>query len=186
MPRCSLMLALQASEVLRLSDKSAFSVSIGKRVLASEFVEGAKIPVYSANVFEPFGFVDELLPSLTDFSVDSVLWGIDGDWQVNTIKAGQAFYPTDHCGVLRVKNGVVEPLYLAWALNEESKRVGFSRNYRASIDRIESLSLRFPPLAVQRALVDKAAELESRIARGKEKAAACAQRKQALLDERLG
>ena len=64
--------------------------------------------------------------------------------------------------------------------------MGFSRNYRASIDRIESLSLRFPPLAVQRTLVEQAGELEGRIAWGKEEAAACAQRKQALLDERLG
>jgi hypothetical protein len=56
-------------------------MSIGKRIVNTQLILGGKIPVYSANVFELFGHINELL--ITDFSVPSVLWGIDGDWQVN-------------------------------------------------------------------------------------------------------
>lgn len=63
----------------------AFTVSLGNRVVADEqLVENGTIPVYSANVFEPFGFIDK--NNITDFSCDSVIWGIDGDWMVNVIK----------------------------------------------------------------------------------------------------
>ena len=54
-------------------------------------------------------------------------------------------------------------------------------------DKTQTMSypIPLPPLAVQRELVDKAAELEGRIARGKDKAAACVKRKQEVLEERL-
>jgi restriction endonuclease S subunit len=65
-----------ANETLRLSDTDIFDISIGKRVLSDE-VTAKGIPVFSANVFEPFGLIDTYL--ITDFSVSSVLWGIDGD-----------------------------------------------------------------------------------------------------------
>ena len=102
-----------ATNQISLNSKE-FEISIGKRVLAKEIKENAKIPIYSANVFEPFGYIDELL--IKDFSKASVLWGIDGDWQVNTIDANIPFYPTDHCGVLRVKNGIINEKLLAYAL----------------------------------------------------------------------
>ena len=41
--------------------------------------------------------------NMKDYSRPSVIWGIDGDWMVNIIPAGVPFYPTDHCGVLRIK-----------------------------------------------------------------------------------
>lgn len=62
---------------LSLSDTEKFSVAIGKRVLDKELASNGTIPVYSANVTAPFGFIDKLL--ITDFSAPSVLWGIDGD-----------------------------------------------------------------------------------------------------------
>ena len=55
----------KADKIVRLSDENIFQVSIGKRVLKNEFVENGKIPVYSANVIEPFGSIDKLL---IDFS----------------------------------------------------------------------------------------------------------------------
>ena len=120
------------------------------------------MPVYSANVLEPFGYVDELL--ITDFSLDSVLWGIDGDWLVNFMPKGNQFYPTDHCGVLRCKTGEVNPKYLAHILEIEGKKRGFSRNYRASINRIKGITFNVPDITKQNEVVAKVEEVEAKIA----------------------
>lgn len=122
---------------------SLFDLQLGDRVVADEqLVEGGKIPVYSANVYEPFGFIDSEI--LEDYSRDSIIWGIDGDWMVTTIDKNIPFYPTDHCGVLRTDEKRVNPKYLAMALEVEGKLEKFSRNNRASIQRIKSLSVRLP------------------------------------------
>lgn len=102
---------------LSLSDTEKFSVAIGKRVLDKELVSDGSIPVYSANVAAPFGFIDKLL--ITDFSAPSVLWGIDGDWMTSYLPSDMPFYPTDHCGVLRCKTSEVNPRYLAHLLEVE-------------------------------------------------------------------
>ena len=57
--------------ILRLSDRELFEISIGRRVLNTEVNPAFDIPVYSANVFEPFGMIDKLL--IKDFSKDSVV-----------------------------------------------------------------------------------------------------------------
>jgi len=44
----------KADMTFRLSDHDIFDVSIGQRVLKNEFVPDGEIPVYSANVMEPF------------------------------------------------------------------------------------------------------------------------------------
>lgn len=120
------------------------------------------VPVYSANVIEPFGYINELL--ITDFSVPSVLWGIDGDWMTNYIPADSEFYPTDHCGVLRCKTSEVNPRYLVHILELEGKKMGFSRSYRASIDRVQGIAFTAPDRAVQDATIAKIEEIESLIA----------------------
>ncbi|MBP5779321.1 MAG: restriction endonuclease subunit S, partial [Campylobacter sp.] len=144
-----------------------FEVSIGKRVVEKDMNENAKFPVYSANVFEPFGYIDNLL--FDDFSKTSVLWGIDGDWQVNTIKPDIPFYPTDHCGVLRVKNGIIKEILLAHALKKQGEKVEFSRAKRASIDRIKSIKIPLPPLEVQEKIVAEFEKIENEISIRKEK-----------------
>ena len=119
-------------------------------------------PVYSANVFRPFGYIDKLL--ITEFHVPSVLWGIDGDWQVNYIPENEPFYPTDHCGVLRVKNEEkIHPRYLAWALNKAGTSRGFTRSLRASIDRIKKLRIDLPDPKSQKKVVDEVFKLEQQI-----------------------
>lgn len=130
------------SGYIALNNTNEFELSIGKRVISKEMNDNYSIPVYSANVFEPFGFIDKLL--ITDFSQASVLWGIDGDWQVNTIDANIPFYPTDHCGVLRVKNGIIHEKLLAYALNLEGVKNEFSRAKRASLDRISDIKIPLP------------------------------------------
>jgi len=149
-----------ANKNIRLSN-DIFDISIGKRVLKREFKVDGKIPVYSANVFEPFGMIDKLI--IEDFSVPSVLWGIDGDWQVNYIPANTQFYPTDHCGVLRVKNNYLNEKYLAYILNKEGVEQKFSRNYRASIDRVSNIRIPIPPLSIQEQIVAEIEKLEIQI-----------------------
>lgn len=150
-----------ANKTFRLSDNNIFDVSIGKRVLKNEFVENGKIPVYSANVIEPFGNIDKLL--IEDFSKPSVLWGIDGDWMVNYMPEDISFYPTDHCGVLRVKDDSVNEKYLAFILEKEGKAFGFSRTNRASIDRIQGIKITVPTPTEQKKVIDQIIKLEQRI-----------------------
>ena len=146
---------------LTLSDKDSFAISIGKRVLNSELVADGTIPVFSANVFEPFGFIDKLL--IKDFSIDSVLWGIDGDWMVNFYPKNNQFYPTDHCGVLRVLTDKVHPRYMARILEIEGQKMKFSRSYRASIDRVEGISFNVPDYDTQKKAMDQVIEMEAKI-----------------------
>jgi len=142
-------------------NSSKFSISIGNRVLATELVQDGKYPVYSANVFEPFGRIDKL--NLQDFSKPSVIWGIDGDWMVNCISANQPFYPTDHCGVLRVNSDDILPEYLAVALDIEGQYEKFSRSNRASTERIANLTIPIPPLKLQKEIVAEYNKINSEI-----------------------
>lgn len=172
-----------ANDIYKLSNKDIFDISIGRRILSTEISETFDIPVYSANVFEPFGKINKLL--IKDFNIPSVIWGIDGDWQVNVIPKNQLFYPTDHCGVLRIKNNQIEPKYVAYVLEKEGKKEGFKRSYRASIDRIEAMTLKLPPLAKQQEIVSKITALESKITDAKKVMEECPSKKQAILDKWL-
>ena len=66
-----------------------------------------------------------------------------------------AFYPTDHCGVLRVLDPEIEPYYIALALEEVGKHYGFSRSFRASTERISTVQLPLPPKVIQDQLVSE-------------------------------
>lgn len=173
----------KASTVMKLSDNRVFDVSIGRRVLNTEVNPNFSIPVYSANVFEPFGMINKLL--IEDFSQDSVLWGIDGDWMTNVIPANKPFYPTDHCGVLRIKTNDILPKYMAHLLEEEGKKAGFKRSYRASIDRIESLSVQVAPIEEQRKAISEIETYEQKISEAKAVMAGCAERKKSILEKWL-
>ena len=144
-----------------LADSEKFSVNIGKRVLDKELVYNGKIPVYSANVVEPFGYIDKLL--ITDFSVPSVLWGIDGDWMTSYVPSDFEFYPTDHCGVLRCKTSEVNPRYLTHILEREGQKMGFSRSFRASCDRVKGITFSVPPRQKQDEVVSQVEALEKQI-----------------------
>ena len=137
-----------------------------------ELVSNGKIPVYSANVTAPFGFIDKLL--ITDFSVPSVLWGIDGDWMTSYLPSDMPFYPTDHCGVLRCKTSEVNPRYLAHLLEVEGGKMGFSRSYRASIDRVQGITFTVPDISIQNNAMSEVAELYAK--RAKELEAIVAER----------
>lgn len=138
-----------------------FKLSIGKRVLNNELLENGQIPVYSANVLEVFGFVNKEI--LQDYDNDSVLWGIDGDWMVGFIPKNKKFYPTDHCGVLRVDDTKINAKYISFILNEAGKKQGFSRKLRASIDRIKALRVKLPSLEFQDQIADTTDKIEKKI-----------------------
>lgn len=142
------------------------------------------LPVYSANVFDPFGYIGSDI--VEDFSSPSVIWGIDGDWMTNTLPSGYKFYPTDHCGVIRLKReGIIEYKYLSWKLYQEGKKVRFSRTYRASIDRISQISLSLPPYARQKETAAQVEVLESRIAELEKRLAEIEGTKQKILAKYL-
>ena len=139
--------------LLRLNDPTKFELRIGRRVLSSEINEQGLYPVYSANVNSVFGYIDHLL--FDDFDKPSVLWGIDGDWMVAYLNKDIAFYPTDHCGVLRVLDSEIDSYYVALALEEVGKHYGFTRAYRASTERISAVQLPFPPKDIQDIIVSE-------------------------------
>jgi hypothetical protein len=118
-----------------LDNNNFFDLSIGKRVLVSEHSQ-LGVPVYSANVIEPFGRVAE--SNLTDFTRPSLLWGIDGNFDWNFIPKGQQFATTDHCGRLQILNDDLDPEYVFWYLKLNRARYGFDRVFRASLGNMKA------------------------------------------------
>ena len=100
---------------------------------------------------------------IKDFSMSSVLWGIDGDWMTNYISENIEFYPTDHCGVLRCKTNEIHPKYLAHVLDVEGAKLGFSRSYRASIDRVQGITFEVPDYQKQVDVVSEVEKIETKI-----------------------
>ena len=174
----------QAGRVMSLGDDKKFSLAIGKRVVDSQLSKNGTVPVMSANVFEPMGMIDDEL--LSDYSEDSVLWGIDGDWMVNVVKAGKKFYPTDHCGVLRVKTSELLPFVAARLLERAGRAAGFKRSNRASIERIAALQISVPPLGEQEVVVGKVEKLEAAIASAERQLSAASSSKASILARILG
>lgn len=152
--------AKEGMTLYKLNGKE-FDIFIGNRVLSHEIIENGKYPVYSANVFEEFGRVDK--QNIMDFSMSSVIWGIDGEWMVNCIPANVPFYPTDHCGVIRVKNSEILPEYLAIALEVEGAYEKFSRSNRASITRIKNLILQIPGKEQQKKVLKEIYSIDNQI-----------------------
>ena len=156
----------QASNAYRLSDSDKFYTAIGKRVLSNEIQDTYApdlIPVYSANVLKPFGYINQEI--FEDYDLASVLWGIDGDWMVNYLPAHQSFFPTDHCGVIRVYTDKVNPKYLAKLLDKAGEAERFSRHHRASTERVSNLTLSFPDIDTQNQVCKEIEQMESKIAK---------------------
>lgn len=169
---------------IKLGDTDVFALNIGKRVLAGDMNPQGALPVYSANVFEPFGKIDKRL--LSAFDQASVVWGIDGDWMVNVFPKGFEFYPTDHCGFIRLKkDNVILEKYLCFALEQEGKEIGFSRTKRASIDRIAGISIPLPDFKDQQRIIAEVDKLEQQIEKAQSAITQSEQQKQAILDKYL-
>ena len=175
----------QSNQSYRLSNGDNFDVSIGKRVLKKEILDDSSlgIPIYSANVFEPFGFIEKEI--FSDFKIGSILWGIDGDWMVNYLPENQHFYPTDHCGVIRIKSSELNSKYVAWALNKVGRENRFSRSNRASTARIKGLSISAPSIEIQNDVTKQVEALEAKIEDAKKVIIESTERKEAILNKQL-
>ncbi len=128
-----------------LGDSSLFNIDIGRRITKKELHNKSKgkYPIYSANLLnENFGWTDNLLPM--DFSLDYVLWVIDGIWMTRYIPSNTYFFPTDHCGFLTCKNKKINLKYIAIKLYDIGLQQGFSHSYRASKDNIRNLNISIP------------------------------------------
>ena len=116
---------------ISLNDPSYFEVSIGERVKREQVYDSdGDIPIYSANVFKPLGFLNH--SNLDDFDHDYVLWGIDGNFDFNVKRKGDVFGTTDHCGTIKILDGDVLPEYLTYQLELKKYELGFDRTLRAS------------------------------------------------------
>lgn len=122
---------------ISLDNKKYFDIFIGKRVLKSEvFNSKGDIPVYSANVFEPFGFLEK--SNIEDFSHNYLLWGIDGKFEFNIIKKNTKFATTDHCGCIKILDDNILPEYLLFELELQSHILGFDRTLRPSLTNMKN------------------------------------------------
>ena len=147
----------------KLSDRELFDTTIGDRVLTTDLKEqnDKTIPVYSANVKEIFGYTDQR--NITDFSKDSILWGIDGDWMTSVVEKNKPFYPTDHCGVLHTSSADINSWYLAIALEVAGTYEKFSRTNRASTERVNQLKIQVPDIKKQEIIVKDIRNIDQKI-----------------------
>lgn len=148
-----------------LKDKEYFSLSIGNRVLKKDIFDTG-IPVYSANVTKPFGYIKK--SNIKDFSKPALLWGIDGIFDWNYIPEGNVFAATDHCGTLYVEHPDLLPKYVYYALKASKDQYGFDRTYRASLSNLKNaVSIEVPvkkdgsfDIKAQQRIADKYEKME--------------------------
>lgn len=136
-------LATNEKKTVSLSDEQLFTLSLGKRLLKKDFVTAkGDIPVYSANVFEPFVYTDK--SNISDFSKAYVLWGIDGEFSFNVMEKGTVFASTDHCGTIKILDDQIDPYYLAYIMEETRHKYGFDRGLRASLTNMKAFDIDIP------------------------------------------
>jgi type I restriction-modification system DNA methylase subunit len=124
--------AMQAGKPVALGDEALFRLFIGKRVLRKDVTaDTSKVPVYSANVFEPMGYRDG--SNIEDFEHPSILWGIDGNFAFSLIPPGTPFASTDHCGVIQILTPDLLPDFLLYAMYVRRFEESFDRSFRASL-----------------------------------------------------
>lgn len=136
-------LASTDKKQVSLADKNLFTLSLGKRLLKKDFITAkGDIPVYSANVFEPFVYTDQ--SNITDFDKAYVLWGIDGEFSFNVMDKGKVFASTDHCGTIKILDDQIDPYYLAYVMEETRHKYGFDRGLRASLTNMKAFNIDIP------------------------------------------
>ncbi len=134
---------LSRSVQVNLGDSRLFELSIGNRVLKKDYViPKGEIPVYSANVYEPFVYSE--ISNITDTSAPYVIWGIDGVFAFNVMPAGRVFATTDHCGAIKIKRTDIDPYFLAHFLEANSHKYGFDRGLRASLKNMKTVTINIP------------------------------------------
>ncbi|HAK12383.1 MAG TPA: hypothetical protein DCO78_10785, partial [Chitinophagaceae bacterium] len=100
------------------------------------------IPLYSANAFEPFGYLN--YSNISNFDYPAIIWSIDGNFDFNLIQKGRIFATTDHCGTIQILDNNVLPEYLLFALNMQKDEETFDRSFRASLTNMSKFSVKIP------------------------------------------
>ncbi|HKR73009.1 MAG TPA: restriction endonuclease subunit S, partial [Candidatus Nitrosocosmicus sp.] len=117
---------------------------IGKRIIKKDLLDPTEkgVYVYSANVFQPIGSISN--GNIKDFTYPSILWGIDGNFDMRYIPEGIHFATTDHCGTIQILNKDIVPEYLLYALIERKIEESFDRSFRASLSNMKQFIVRIP------------------------------------------
>jgi type I restriction-modification system DNA methylase subunit len=136
-------LSTLSEKEVSLGDEKLFKLFIGDRMLKKDLHLGkGSIPLYSANVKEPFGLVEKT--HIKDFSHPSVIWSIDGNFEFGLIPANQSFSTTDHCGTIQILNKNILPEFLLYALNVRRVEESFDRSFRASLANMRQFKIKVP------------------------------------------
>jgi hypothetical protein len=151
---------------ISLGNKLYFELFIGERVLKEQiFNSKGEIPVFSANVFTPFGYIDK--SNIHDFKSDYILWGIDGDFKFNIIRDGNIFATTDHCGAIKILDKRIIPEYLLIQLELQSQILNYDRTLRPSLSLMKRININIPidsngffDVAIQNSVMEKYKLLE--------------------------
>lgn len=131
---------------LSLDDRRYVEIFIGDRVLREDiFNSKGNIPVFSANVYKPFGYLTK--SNIADFAHNYLLWGIDGKFEFNIMRKGIKFATTDHCGAIRILNDKILPEYLSHELVLKSRILGYDRTLRPSLTLMGKVTVNIPTTA---------------------------------------
>ena len=134
--------SMETKEVA-LGDEALFRTFIGNRLIKKNIQDrAAPITVYSANVFDPFGWVGT--SNVTDFTCPSLIWGIDGNFEVQYIPSVQFFATTDHCGTIQILDPSIVPEYLLYVVGIVGDEARFTRSYRPSLTNMRELKVKIP------------------------------------------
>ena len=128
-----------------LGDDRLFHLHIGKRALKKDIINNQKgelIPIFSANVVEPFGYIEDNGCSNSEYN--SILWGIDGNYEFSVMPKGRKYVITDHCGAIDILTDAIDSDYLLFALYEEKRDTAFDRSFRASLANMKKLIIKIP------------------------------------------
>jgi type I restriction enzyme M protein len=130
---------------VKLSDTKYFDLFIGKRITKKQLqnIQG-NIPIYSANVFSPIGH--HHTSNIKDLKFNNVIWGIDGNFEFNTIKKNVPFVTTDHCGTIRILSNDILAEYLMIELDKCKHIYGFDRELRSSLKNMKNIEISLPIL----------------------------------------
>ena len=134
--------SIETTEVA-LGDVALFETFIGNRLIKEAVQDSTlAIPVYSANIFEEFGWVET--SNVEDFTRPSLIWGIDGNFDVQYILPGQPFATTDHCGTIQILDPSIVPEYLLYVVSIVGEEARFTRSFRPSLANIRDLKVKVP------------------------------------------
>ncbi len=126
-----------------LSNEKIFKIDIGKRVLKKEInAMSGNIPLYSSNVNIPFGFVNFI--NMIIKNNNYIIWGLDGNYELNIIDKGIQFSTTDHCGYIEILDNNINPYYVMNEIEKLTMKYKFDRSYRPTVKRMKELVIKIP------------------------------------------